>query len=250
MRVTILGCGTSGGVPSITGYWGACDPDEPKNTRTRASVLVEAAGQTILIDTSPDLRVQCLRSAVSRVDAVLYTHDHADHVHGIDDLRFLSVAMGAKIPVFADGETLATLRARFPYIFRQVRHYPAICRAREISGPFSVGAVRVLPFEQRHGAGLSLGFRIGDFAYSTDVNGLSETAFDVLDGVKLWVVDALRYAPHPTHAHLDMTLDWINRVRPERAVLTHMGWEMDYTTLKSRLPQGVEPGFDGLCFDL
>ncbi|WP_020399009.1 MBL fold metallo-hydrolase [Kordiimonas gwangyangensis] len=250
MKLTILGCGTSGGVPKMPEYWGACDPKNPKNRRRRASVLLESGGKTILFDTTPDLREQMLSAKVGMIDAVFYTHDHADHTHGIDDLRGFYQTSGERVPVYADAQTLSILRHRFDYIFRSQNNYSAICKANTITGPVSVGDMKVIPFEQGHGGGISLGFRVGDFAYSTDLNRLPESAFDTLAGVKVWVVDALRYKEHPTHSHLAQTLEWIERVRPERAILTHMTWDMDYETLCRELPAGVEPAYDGMTVTL
>jgi phosphoribosyl 1,2-cyclic phosphate phosphodiesterase len=250
VRVTVLGCGTSGGVPRADGHWGACDPTEPRNRRRRASILVERAGRTLIVDTSPDLREQCLAQGVRRIDAVLYTHDHADHTHGIDDLRSFAFAQDGRVPVWGTANTLATLAERFGYIFASHGGYPAICEAHQIDGPFSAAGIAVRPFEQRHGRVTSLGFRFGPLAYSTDLNGLDEAAFAVLDGIEVWIVDALRREPHPTHAHLEMTLGWIARVQPRRAILTHMTWGMDYRTLLDSLPTGIEPAYDGLTITL
>ncbi len=250
MKLTILGCGTSGGVPKAPEYWGACDPNNPRNRRRRASVLVEYGEKTILVDTTPDLREQMLSARVEKLDAVFYTHDHADHTHGIDDLRGFYQASGQRVPVFADEPTLAILKKRFDYIFRSQNGYPAICRAHTLNGPVKIGDIKVIPFEQGHGEGISLGFRFGDMAYSTDLNMMPETAFEALAGVKVWVVDALRYKEHPTHSHLSQTLEWIKRVKPERAILTHMTWDMDYETLRKELPEGVEPAYDGMTVTL
>jgi phosphoribosyl 1,2-cyclic phosphate phosphodiesterase len=249
MRATILGCGTSGGVPRIGNVWGACDPAEPKNRRRRASVLIERAGTRILVDTGPDLREQCLSANIDRLDAVLYTHDHADHTHGIDDLRGFFINAQRRIPIYADHRTLRTLRTRFPYIFKSVAGYPALVEANQIDGAFQVADIHVQPFTQEHGPINSLGFRFGPIAYSTDVNGLPEESFKVLAGVDTWIVDALRPQPHPTHAHLDLTLSWIERVKPRRAILTHMTWDMDYQTLCRELPDGVEPAYDGMVLE-
>ncbi|MBV1900327.1 MAG: MBL fold metallo-hydrolase [Kordiimonadaceae bacterium] len=250
MKVTVLGCGTSGGVPKMPEHWGACDPSNPKNRRLRASILVEDADTSIVVDTTPDFRAQMLAAQVKKLDAVLYTHDHADHVHGIDDVRGFFQNTREKIPVYGDAQTLGLIKHRFDYIFKSQVGYPAICSAREINGPLKIGGLNVLPFEQAHGNGISLGFRFGDIAYSTDVSNLPETAFEALQGVKVWIVDALRYEPHPTHSHLDKTLAWIERVKPERAILTHMTWDMDYATLNKNLPAGVEPAFDGLSITI
>lgn len=246
MKLTVLGCGTSGGVPKIPEYWGACDPENPKNRRRRASILVEDGETVILVDTTPDLREQVLSARIKHLDAVLYTHDHADHTHGIDDLRGFFQASRQKIPVYGDPQTIDLLKSRFSYIFKSENGYPAICSARVISGATSINGVNIVPFEQGHGAGLSLGYRFGDMAYSTDLDRMPESAFEALEGVKVWVVDALRYEPHPTHSHLEQTLRWIDRVKPELAVLTHMTWDMDYETLKAELPEGVVPAYDGM----
>lgn len=249
MKVTILGCGTSGGVPKMPEYWGACDPNNPKNRRRRASILVEDEGATLLVDTTPDLREQMLAAGVKKLDAVLYTHDHADHTHGIDDLRGFFQTTRTKVPVYGDQQTLDILKLRFEYIFKSQNGYPAICTSHLMSGPKRIAGISVLPFEQGHGGGISLGYRFGDVAYSTDLNRMPESAFDALKGVKVWVVDALRYEPHPTHSHLDQTLEWIEKVQPERAIITHMTWDMDYETLVKTLPKGVEPAYDGMVIE-
>ena len=250
MKATILGSGTSSGVPRIGGVWGDCDPTEPKNRRRRVSLHVAWQGLSLLVDTSPDLREQCLDAGIDRLDGVLYTHDHADHTHGIDDLRAFTLLQRREVPVYAEPRVIETLHRRFGYVFEGGRGYPPICVARAITGPIRFGPVTVLPYRQQHGDIHSLGFRFGPLAYSTDVSGLPEAAFEALAGVKVWIVDALRYRSHPTHAHLDLTLEWIRRVQPERAILTHMTWEMDYATLLRELPPGVEPAYDGLTIEL
>jgi phosphoribosyl 1,2-cyclic phosphate phosphodiesterase len=256
MRVTILGCGGSGGVPLIGGNWGHCDPSNPRNRRLRASILVEASAGAVVIDTSPDFRQQLLNAEVKRLDAVLYTHAHADHLHGIDDLRAVKVLTGRAIPIFGDGDTLAEIHQRFRYVL-DVREdvmslYEPLAEPHVIEGPFTVGDLPVvIPFEQDHGhSGRSLGYRIGPVAYSTDVVGLSEACFAALDGVELWIVDCLRERPHATHSHFAQTLDWIERVRPGRAVLTHMNHTLDYNALAAKCPPGVEPGYDGMVIEL
>lgn len=251
MKVTILGCGTSGGVPKMPEYWGACDPKNPKNRRLRASILVEDGDNAIVVDTTPDFRAQMLSAKVKHLDAVFYSHDHADHVHGIDDLRGFFHQTREKVPVYADSHTLTVIKQRFDYIFNAQAGYPAMCRGIELKqGATKIGKLSILPFEQVHGDGISLGFRFGDIAYSTDLNHMPESAFHALEGVKVWIVDALRYQPHPTHSHLDQTLGWIERVKPDRAILTHMTWDMDYETLKANLPDGVEPAYDGMQIEL
>lgn len=258
MRVTVLGCGGSGGVPLADGtpggHWGACDPAEPRNRRRRVSVLVEGeeAGQgTLLIDCSPDLREQLIDHPVKRLDAVLLTHAHADHVHGIDDLRALTYRHRQAIPTYMDAATRHTMTRRFDYVFAsshaESHLYPALLEDREIEAgrPFEAAGFEVLPIRQRHGHIHSLGFRIGAFAYSTDVSNLEEAAFEALAGLDLWIVDCLRVEPHPTHSHLAQTLSWIERVRPGRALLTHMNHSVDYHGLAALCPEGVEPAFDG-----
>ncbi len=257
MKVTILGCGGSGGVPLITGDWGRCNPLNPRNRRRRVSALVEQDGTTILIDTSPDLRAQFLDARVTSLDAVLYTHEHADHCHGIDELR--AFGHGRKdrpIPAYGTVETLDLLIQRFRYIFEQSGGgsgtlYRPLLAACAIDGPFTIGGIRVIPFAQDHGFGATTtGYRIGGVAYSTDVVGLDDAAFAVLAGLDLWIVDCLRYEPHPTHAHFDLTMSWIARARPKRAILTHLNHMLDYDDLATRCPSGVEPGYDGLVVDI
>jgi phosphoribosyl 1,2-cyclic phosphate phosphodiesterase len=254
MRVTVLGCGASTGVPTIGPNWGQCDPTDPRNRRRRVSLLIETGNVAILIDTSPDLREQLIDARVRRLDAVLMTHAHADHLHGIDDLRQLNRIMKAAIPLWAEANTMAQIRRRFGYALEPPpepgQFYRPTLEAHEISGPFTVRGMSIIPFAQNHGFSTTLGFRIGAMAYSTDVTELDEVAFAAIAGVELWIVDCMRRAPHPTHSHLDKTLGWIERVRPRRAVLTHMDQSLDYRTLAAELPQGVEPGQDGLVIDL
>jgi phosphoribosyl 1,2-cyclic phosphate phosphodiesterase len=250
MKVTILGCGASPGVPRIDGTWGDCDPAEPRNRRSRGSILVEEDGTRLLVDTSPDLRQQFLDNGITEIDAILWTHDHADQTHGIDDIRFLAYAARRQIPAYGDAFTLERLNRKFGYCFHKSGDgYPPIIETRLIDGPFGVGGVDIVPIRQQHGRIQSLGFRIGDFAYSNDVSALDDEAFAALAGIRLWVVDALRYEPHPSHSHLAQTLDWIARVRPERAVLTNMNIELDYRRLLAELPAGVEPGHDGMVLE-
>jgi phosphoribosyl 1,2-cyclic phosphate phosphodiesterase len=256
MKVTVLGCGGSGGVPLITGDWGRCNPANPRNRRRRVSVLIEQGDTTILVDTSPDLRAQFLEAGVTHLDAVLYTHEHADHCHGIDELRAFGHGRKGVIPAYGTAETMALLRQRFRYIFEQPAGgagvlYRPLLEARVIDGPFAVGGIPVTPFVQDHGYGTTTtGYRIGGMAYSTDVVGLDDSAFVVLAGLDLWIVDCLRYEPHPTHAHFERTLSWIARARPKRAILTHLNHTLDYDDLASRCPPGVEPGYDGLVMEI
>lgn len=254
MRVTMLGCGGSGGVPLITGDWGRCDPGNPKNARRRPSILVEHGGTVVLVDTGPDFRNQLLDAGCDRLDAILYTHAHADHVHGIDDVRALNYAMRRPIDAYATAETLEEIAARFDYAFRPIEpgggFYRPQLAPRPIDGAFTVGELDIVPFRQDHGVCVSTGFRFGRFGYSTDVVRLDDAAFETLAGVEVWIVDCLRLEPHPTHAHLERTLEWIDRLAPKRAILTHMNHSVDYADMASRLPRGVEPGFDGLVIEI
>jgi phosphoribosyl 1,2-cyclic phosphate phosphodiesterase len=248
MRVIILGCGTSGGVPRIGNDWGHCDPNEPKNRRRRCSILVEQGPNRILVDTSPDMRAQLLDAGVDAIDAVIWTHEHADQTHGIDEIRVLAIRQRRRIDAFAAPRTLESLKGRFRYCFEGVpgNPYPPIVKAHEIAGAFRVGDIPVLPIEQDHGDVPSLGLRFGAIAYSNDVVRLSEEAMAQLAGLDIWIVDAMRRTPHPTHAHLDLTLSWIERLKPKRAVLTNMHVDLDYATLCRELPAGVEPAYDGM----
>jgi phosphoribosyl 1,2-cyclic phosphate phosphodiesterase len=258
MRVTMLGSGPSWGVPRIGNDWGACDPTNPRNRRRRVSVLVEEGGSTLLIDTSPDLREQLLDARIKRIDAVLFTHAHADHLHGIDDLRIVNQLMKRALPIYASAETLQEIRARFGYVFgateagRLSTYYKPALEPNTVGvgEPFRAAGFEVMPFAQDHGFSTTLGFRIGRFAYSTDVINLGDDAFAALDGVELWIVDCIRRRPHVTHSHLEKTLEWIARAKPKRAILTHMDESLDYETLMRELPEGVEPGYDGLIADV
>jgi phosphoribosyl 1,2-cyclic phosphate phosphodiesterase len=254
LRVTVLGCGGSGGVPLVGGIWGNCDPGNPKNRRRRVSVAVETEGRTLLIDTSPDLREQLLDAGISDIDVVLFTHAHADHAHGLDDLRSIVYRRGGPIEAWADPATRADLADRFDYAFASRRRkdalYPPLLDDQEILGPFEAAGIPVVPFVQGHGHVTTLGFRIGGFAYSTDVKSLDEAAFAALEGLDLWIVDCLRDEPHPTHSHLAQTLEWIERLRPKRAILTHMNHSVDYEDLRQRCPPCVEPAYDGMVLSL
>jgi phosphoribosyl 1,2-cyclic phosphate phosphodiesterase len=254
MKATLLGCGASWGVPAIGPDWGRCDPADPRNRRRRGSLLVESRGRALLIDTSPDLREQLLDAGAARLDAVLLTHAHADHLHGIDDLRIVNRLMGSALPLHASADTLSEVARRFGYVLQPAipgrpLYRPALV-PHPISGPFTAAGMPVVPFAQDHGYMQTLGFRIGALAYSTDVTRLDDDAFAALAGIELWIVDCLRREPHPTHSHLEKTLGWIARVAPRRAVLIHMDQSLDYRELSAELPTGVEPGRDGLRIDL
>lgn len=255
MKIRILGCGTSGGVPIIGNFWGSCDPENPRNRRLRSSVLVEMQGKKILIDTSPDLRQQLLAADVGMIDAVLYTHAHADHVHGINDLVTICRFNQTKLPVYGDQKTIDNIKKSFAYAFLDKESiapiYTPCLKDKVITvGTVDIEGVSVQAFTQDHGFMDTLGFRLGDFAYSTDVCRLDAAAFDVLNGTKVWVVDCMRREPHETHSHLAQTLSWIDKIKPEKAYLTHMGVHMDYETLKQELPPHVAPAYDGLDITL
>lgn len=250
MKVTVLGCGASGGVPLTGGIWGDCDPGDPRNRRTRSSLLVEQGGTTVLVDTGPDMRQQLLAAGVTKLDAVLYTHAHADHLHGIDDLRALNVSMGRAIDAHGSAETLRQITRRFDYAFRPDPGPRPRLKPIPIDGPFQVGDIDVVPFDQDHHVCISTGFRFGPVGYSTDVVRLGEAAFTALAGIEVWIVGALQYAPHPIHAHVDLVLEWIARLKPRRAILTHMNHTLDFAPLAARLPAGVEPAVDGLVIEL
>ncbi len=260
LRAIILGCGSSGGVPRIGNEWGACDPTDPHNRRRRCSLLIERiseAGTTrVLIDTSPDLRMQLLDAGVGTLDAVVYTHAHADHVHGIDDLRTVVMNRGSHLPVWADADTADTLITRFGYVFVQPPNsaYPPILELNAIEGAFEIsgagGVIPFLPFRVRHGRIDALGFRVGGLAYLPDVSDIPDEAWPMLDGLETWVLDALRYRPHPTHAHLARSLEWIARAAPRRGVLTNLHNDLDYATLAGEVPANVIPAHDGLILDI
>lgn len=253
LKITVLGCGSSGGVPILGCDCLVCRSANPKNKRTRVSIVVQSATTTILVDTSPDMRGQCLREGITKIDAVIYTHAHADHLHGIDDLRSFNYAVDAPINAYSDEATLASIAKRFDYVFLPGKpagpmwYRPALvaCPVKAFER-FSVGDIDILPIAQQHGQGSSLGLRFGNFAYSTDVNGFSPDALDALRGIDTWIVDCLRYQVAPTHAHLEMTLGWIADIKPRRSYLTHLNHEFDYDGLCKELPEGVLPAHDGL----
>jgi len=264
LRATILGCGSSGGVPRIGNHWGACDPKEPRNRRRRCSLLVEQWDQdetkktTVLVDTSPDMRDQLLDANVNWIDGVLMTHDHADQSHGIDDLRMVALNGRRRVDVWMDEATSRTLTRRFDYCFTQLpgSGYPAILNEHRISEfgvPIRIegagGTIEAIPFDQDHGNIRSLGFRFGPLAYSADVVGVPEDSFAILEGVDTWILDALRYAPHPTHAHLDLSMEWLENRHVNLGILTNMHVDLDYQTLVRDLPESVRPAYDGMVIE-
>ncbi len=257
LTFTILGCGSSGGVPRPALGWGACDPGNPKNRRRRTALLVEQrnGGLTrILVDTPPDLREQLLDAEVDGLDAVLFTHEHADHTHGIDDLRSLAIHRRRRVDVYLDQATSKVVRERFGYCFETPpgSEYPPIVTEHRIEAgrPIGVdgagGAITALPFLQEHGDISSIGFRFGGLAYSCDLKRLPPDSVATLAGLDVWIVDALRYAPHPSHFSLDEALAWIGKVQPRRAILTNLHSDLDYEALRAKLPAGVEPAYDGM----
>ena len=270
-RLTILGCGSSGGVPRVAQGWGACDPNNPKNRRQRCSVLVErfaekpaenAAPQTIpttriLIDCSPDLRNQLLSANVRYLDALVLTHAHADHIHGIDDIRPLTLAMRRRLPLYADAPTLKAMREKFTYVFETPAgsSYPPLVDGHEIFAgeAFDIagagGAITFTPLLLEHGDIHALGFRVGNLAYTPDLNGIPDLTIPLLSGLDMWIVDALRPTPHPSHLSLPETLDWIDRVKPRQAILTNLHVDMDFETLVKQLPAKIMPAYDGLMID-
>lgn len=260
-RFTILGCGSSGGVPRLAdkpgGDWGDCDPEEPRNRRTRCSLLIEQEGADggltrVLIDASPDMREQLLRHGIGTLDAVVFTHSHADHCHGLDDLRIVVFNMPGRLPVWADAATRDALVARFNYAFERPTgsSYPPILDMHTINGDITVtgagGSIDLTPFEVNHGAIDALGFRIGDVAYLPDVADMSEECWALLEGLDTWILDALRRTPHPTHIHLARSLEWLARAAPRQGVITNMHTDMDYRTLKAEMPDGVDVAYDGM----
>ncbi len=259
LTFTILGCGSSGGVPRVGQGWGACDPNNPKNRRRRCSMFVERTGENgattqVLVDMSPDLREQLLGIGIGRLDAILLTHSHADHIHGIDEIRPLVIMARRKIDIYMDAATSAVVRANFAYVFDTppASHYPALLNEHRLVTGQSViingpgGPLDAVPFQLGHGEIDAVGFRFGKVAYSPDLNAVSAESLGFLQGLDLWIVDALRYTPHPSHFSLPETLDWIAKLRPKRAILTNLHSDLDFARLKSELPVNVEPAFDGM----
>jgi phosphoribosyl 1,2-cyclic phosphate phosphodiesterase len=256
MKVRILGCGSSGGVPIIGCKCPVCVSTHPRNKRTRVSIVVEEGPTRVLVDASPDLRQQFLAADLATVDAVVITHSHADHTHGIDELRSVNFHRKAPLDVWSTPNCLAELQQRFGYAFQPPHPsnawYAPVLVPQPINGPFSVGALDVVPFEQIHRADddPTLGLRFGRFAYSTDARELPEAAFAALKGVEVWIVDCLMEKPNFGHSHLEQTLAWIERVKPRRAFLTHMNHSVDYEAWSARMPAGVELAYDGMVLEV
>jgi len=259
MRVTVLGTGGSTGVPTLGGTdgrgdWGACDPAEPRNYRTRSSIVLEGPDGHVLVDTGPDMRAQLLSCGVRQVDAIVFTHAHADHITGLDDVRLLNRIAGRPLPAFATHATIGEIKRRFDYAFHPWEppgFYRPVLETCEIAAGDMIAAagLSIRTFEQDHHVMRTLGLRVGNFAYSTDLVRLNEAAFEALAGVDTWLVGCFQRAPHPTHAHLERILEWRARLGVRRTVLTHMGIDMDFASLAATLPDGVEPGCDGMVLE-
>jgi phosphoribosyl 1,2-cyclic phosphate phosphodiesterase len=254
MKIRILGCGTSTGVPKIGNEWGQCDPDEPRNYRLRTSILVESAGERMLVDCGPDLRQQLLSAEIGRLDGLIVTHTHGDHCHGIDELRPVSQALGGPVPLYARAEVIEELNARFAYAFEQSDFYRPIVEARPIKNPLAFGGAKVRFVDQPHGGPTSLGMRFGEgarsAAYAIDFSDLTDDMARLYEGVDVWIADCLTRRPHPTHAHLDGVLAWARELRVGQLYLVHMGNGLDYRTLIAELPDWAAPAHDGLEIQL
>lgn len=253
LKVTILGSGASGGVPIIGNEWGVCDPNEPKNRRRRCSILIQSEKTTVLVDAGPDCRAQLLDADVSHLDAVIFTHPHADHIHGLDDLRWVNVAMGAVIPAYGSAFTLEKINTNFGYVFAPMdasrsggNFYKPCLEPIPVHDSARIGDIDFRFFRQDHGFSNTLGMRVGDFAYSVDVVQLDDNAFQALAGIKTWVVACLGPNPHPTHAHVDKVIEWAGIIKPEKVWLTHMSHLLDYATLERTLPDHIRPSYDGM----
>jgi phosphoribosyl 1,2-cyclic phosphate phosphodiesterase len=252
LKVRILGCGTSTGVPKIGNDWGQCDPNEPRNCRLRTSILVESAGARMLVDCGPDLRQQLLAAAVGKLDGVIVTHAHGDHCHGIDELRPVSQAIGGPVPFYGRRNVLGELERRFAYAFAQTEFYRPIAVAREVPEEFRFGNARVRVVDQPHGGPTSLGLRFDEgifsLGYAIDFSGLSDDMAHMYQGVDVWIADCLTRKPHPTHMHLDGVLAAARDLKVGQLYLVHMGNGLDYRTLVAELPDWAAPAYDGLEF--
>ncbi|MDR0632211.1 MAG: MBL fold metallo-hydrolase [Holosporaceae bacterium] len=253
MKITILGCGSSSGVPALKYGWGSCDPNNPKNRRLRSSIIIEKGNNSLLVDTSPDLRQQLLDHGNDKIDAVIFTHAHYDHIGGINELRPIFHGQEEPLHIYAKQFDLSLIKRGFFYLFEEndYRVYKSYMEAHIIEEKFTIGDISGICFEQDHGFSKSLGIRIDNFAYSTDVVSLNDDNFEKLKGIDTWVVDcqSMKNAK-PTHAHLDLTLKWVKKVAPRRAFLTHMGTTMDYDTLLQILPKNVEPAYDKMIIEV
>lgn len=256
MQITILGCGSSAGVPAIGNYWGECNPQNPRNRRLRSSIIIKSKEAQILIDATPDLRQQLLNANVNKIDAVLITHTHADHIHGIDDFRYLNHLMKKHINLYAEDYVIKEIRKKFNYVFDDLVpeakgfYYKPCLIANEIKNQFKIKDLNIDSFKQSHGFSDSTGFRVNNMAYSTDVVELDEKAFSKLKDLDLWIVDCLRFTPHKSHAHFEKTMEWIRFIKPKKTVLTHMNYEVDYDKISKMLPENCFAGYDGLIINI
>ncbi len=252
LEITILGCGSSSGVPAIGNDWGNCDPSNPKNSRLRSSILIKTSKKTILIDATPDLRQQLLNSNIKHLDGVLITHCHADHINGIDDFRFLNVAMKKDINLYATKQVIQTIRDRFSYVFEKLSpqakgfYYKPCLIPNEIVDEFYIDEIKIFCFQQSHGFSDTTGFRINNFAYCTDVVEFNSDVFKKLSNLDLWIVDCFRFEPHKSHAHFDKVMKWVKELKPKKVILTHMNNEIDYDHVTSMLPPNCFAAYDGL----
>ena len=256
MKITILGCGSSSGVPAIGNYWGDCNPQNKKNIRLRASILVESKTSKILVDATPDLRQQLLNSNTKYLDALLITHTHADHIHGLDDFRFLNILMKKKINLYASKKDILDIEKKFGYIFEDLDpkangfFYKPCLTPNILKNKFKIHDINIISYEQSHGFSESTGFRFNNFAYSTDVVELSDNAMLKLKNLDLWIVDCLRFEPHKTHSHLEKTLSWIRKLKPKKSILTHMNYEVDYDVISKKLPKNCFAAYDGMVINI
>lgn len=256
LQITILGCGSSSGVPAIGNFWGKCNPDNPKNRRLRCSILIKSKGSNILVDSTPDLRQQLLNANITALDGVLITHTHSDHINGIDDFRYLNVLMKKHLNLYARKDIIEKIKERFGYVFENLVpeakgfYYKPCLIPNEISGSFNINELEILSFNQNHGFLDSTGFRIKNFAYCTDVFDFEEGAFENLRNLDLWIVDCLRFEPHKCHAHFDKVMSWIDTLKPKKTVLTHMNYDVDYDYIKSISPKNCEPAYDGMILEV
>ena len=252
MHIKILGCGPSYGVPSLTRGFGDCDPTNPKNFRLRSSILVQKEGTNILIDSGPEVRIQLLRAGHPKLDAVLYTHEHYDHMGGADDLRVDVNEKTGNLPVYLSKSALGHFKGMLDYLFLPGTKDKSIFDVHIVKPyqPIQINGIEVLPIPQKHGGGTSMGYRIGNMAYSTDVVSMNDRAFEALSGIKVWILGVVTPIKNPKHINVDTALEWIERVNPEQAYFTHMGSRMDYDTLCRTLPANIRPVYDGMEFDV
>ncbi len=255
-EITILGCGSSSGVPAIGNKWGNCNPNNPKNRRLRSSILIKYNNINLLVDATPDLRQQLLNANVRSLDGVLITHCHADHINGIDDFRFLNVLMKKDLNLYATKQNIDEIKKRFAYVFDKLSpqakgfYYKPCLIPNEINGLFKINNLKILSFQQDHGFIESTGFRIKNFAYSSDIFNINEEVFEKLENLDLWIVDCLRFEPHKSHAHYEKVMKWVERLKPKKTILTHMNYEIDYEHINSLLPKNCKAAYDGLKLKL